>query len=80
MTAAVCTFFDLSLAGEGRKASLVASDSSSSEGSDGEEDDKNAGAVTSDTAPSNKTTELKRFASFYVKSKSRGCRIILTQD
>uniref|UniRef100_A0A3Q1CJQ4 Protein phosphatase 6, regulatory subunit 2a n=2 Tax=Amphiprion ocellaris TaxID=80972 RepID=A0A3Q1CJQ4_AMPOC len=58
-------------AGEGKKAPLVASDSSSSGGSDSEEDDKNAGAppataIASETgdAPSNKTADLKRFASF----------------
>uniref|UniRef100_A0A3B5AFT7 Serine/threonine-protein phosphatase 6 regulatory subunit 2-like n=1 Tax=Stegastes partitus TaxID=144197 RepID=A0A3B5AFT7_9TELE len=61
-------------AGEGRKAPLVASDSSSSGGSDSEEDDKNAGAppaITSETAdaPSNKTADLKRFASSCRESK-----------
>lgn len=60
--------------GEGRKAPLVASDSSSSGGSDSEED---AGApptaaITSETtsAPSNKTADLKRFASFQLKLNS----------
>ncbi|XP_013875574.1 serine/threonine-protein phosphatase 6 regulatory subunit 2a [Austrofundulus limnaeus] len=49
---------------EGKKAPLMASDSSSSGGSDSEEDDKKAGAlpaavITTETAPSNKTADLK---------------------
>ncbi|KAM4569953.1 serine/threonine-protein phosphatase 6 regulatory subunit 2a isoform 3-T4 [Odontesthes bonariensis] len=51
-------------AGEGRKVPLVASDSGSSGESDNEDADKNAGAppaaaIASETAPSNKTADLK---------------------
>ncbi|KAM6895797.1 serine/threonine-protein phosphatase 6 regulatory subunit 2a [Xenentodon cancila] len=51
-------------AGEGKNASLVVSDSSSSGGSDCEENDNNtsalpAAAITSETDPSNKTAELR---------------------
>lgn len=50
---------------EGKKTPLMASDSSSSGGSDCEEDDKKAGAplasvLTTETALSNKTADLER--------------------